>query len=450
MLDSDRALPVAADLAAPMFADPACWRTVDAARRMAAAGRAVDALTVADLLAAEQPRHNGQSWHEWLSESMDLCATATYAADYAESVRAAYRRRRLGDLGRVLAESTDPAEIDAARRAIADMDSFAARAMPTMIGAHAFCADAMPEPPQVIGGVLHQGAKLIYGGPSKAFKSWTLIDLCLAVATGGEWFGMPCTAGRVLYINFELQPFALHKRILAVADDRRCDVSDNLVIWNMRGHAAPLDRLIPEIRRQARDAGFSLIVPDPIYKALNGRDENAAGDIGEVCAELDRLAVATGAAVAFGAHFAKGNASGKDHMDRVSGSGVWARDPDAILTATAHEDDGAFVLEMTLRNFAPVQPFVIRWVYPRMRRDDTADPSQLRKPRGGKEEEFSVANIMEHFKSGMTTAEWQRVSCSESGMSRETFYRRLRDVGKRGEVERIGGKWAYKTVAKDD
>ena len=62
-----------------------------------------------------------------------------------------------------------------------------------------------------------------------------------------------------------------------------------------------------------------------------------------------------GAAVAFGAHFAKGNAAGKEHLDRVSGSGVWARDPDAIITATRHEEDDAFAVEMTLRNFAPVE-----------------------------------------------------------------------------------------------
>jgi hypothetical protein len=45
----------------------------------------------------------------------------------------------------------------------------------------------IPDPPQVIAGMLYRSGKLIYGGPSKAHKSWTLIDLCIAVATGGAW-----------------------------------------------------------------------------------------------------------------------------------------------------------------------------------------------------------------------------------------------------------------------
>jgi len=37
--------------------------------------------------------------------------------------------------------------------------------------------------------------------------------------------------------------------------------------------------------------------------------------------------VKTGAAVGFGAHYSKGNQAGKEAIDRVSGSGVFARDP---------------------------------------------------------------------------------------------------------------------------
>jgi len=37
------------------------------------------------------------------------------------------------------------------------------------------------------------------------------------------------------------------------------------------------------------------------------------------------------AASVFGAHFSKGNQAGKESIDRISGSGVFARDPDTIL-----------------------------------------------------------------------------------------------------------------------
>jgi len=95
-----------------------------------------------------------------------------------------------------------------------------------------------------------------------------------------------------------------------------------------------------EIISRAQNGGYALIILDPVYKCMGHRDENAAGDIGSLLNEVERLAVQTGAAVVFGAHFSKGSQAGKESIDRVSGSGVFARDPDSILTLTRHEEDG--------------------------------------------------------------------------------------------------------------
>jgi RecA-family ATPase len=75
---------------------------------------------------------------------------------------------------------------------------------------------------------------------------------------------------------------------------------------------------------------YDLIILDPIYKAYDGRDENSAGDMAEVLNELDRLIRELDTSVAFAAHFPKGNLSSRTAMDRISGSGVFARDPEAI------------------------------------------------------------------------------------------------------------------------
>ena len=267
--------------------------------------------------------------------------------------------------------------------------------LPDIVSARDFVARPIPTPPEVIQGVLHQGSKAIYGGPSKAFKTWTLLDMAIAVATGGDWLGFGTTLGRVLYVNFELQDFGIHKRILAIAEDRRAEVPEGLHLWNLRGHAAPLDRLLPELLRRIEGEGYSLIIPDPIYKTLQGRDENGAGDIGQVCNEIEAVAVKTGAAVAFGAHFAKGNAAAKQAIDRISGSGVFARDPDTVITATPHEEENCFTIDMSLRNFAPPGEFAIRWRYPRMIRDVALDPEALRKPEERKNERPAVETLFE-------------------------------------------------------
>ena len=73
--------------------------------------------------------------------------------------------------------------------------------------------------------------------------------------------------------------------------------------------------------------------------------------------------------MAFGAHFSKGNQAGKESIDRVSGSGVFGRDPDSILSLTPHEERDCFTLEATLRIFPPIDPVVLRWAFPLFDRD---------------------------------------------------------------------------------
>ena len=64
--------------------------------------------------------------------------------------------------------------------------------------------DNPPElPPELIEGVLRCGHKMLISGASKAGKSFLLAELCLAIATGGEWIGLKCRQGKVLYVDLE-------------------------------------------------------------------------------------------------------------------------------------------------------------------------------------------------------------------------------------------------------
>ena len=146
--------------------------------------------------------------------------------------------------------------------------------------------------------------------------------------------------------------------------------------------------LIPKILTRVKDERYALIVLDPIYKGLGKRDENKAGDIASLCNEIEQLAVQSGAAVVFGAHYSKGNQAGKEAIDRIGGSGVFARDPDVILTMTPHEDENAYVVDLTLRALPQVPSFVVRWAGCIFQRDQNADATRVKtitKP-GGKEE----------------------------------------------------------------
>ena len=58
--------------------------------------------------------------------------------------------------------------------------------------------------PPLIDGVLRQGHKMLIAGPSKAGKSYALIELCCAIAEGKKWLEWNCTQGRVMDVNLEL------------------------------------------------------------------------------------------------------------------------------------------------------------------------------------------------------------------------------------------------------
>lgn len=300
----------------------------------------------------------------------------------------------------------------------------------------------LPKPPELVHGVLHRGSKMVIGGGSKSFKTWTLIDLAVSVAAGVPWWGFNTTQGRVLYMNFEIQDVFFRDRVFEVMEAKDCGAdAGQLMYWGLRGKAADLRQLMPEMIESLRDDDISLIVFDPIYKGLGDRDENRAGDIASLLNEIEKLAVETGAAVAFGHHFSKGNQSGKESIDRMGGSGVFARDPDTIMTMTRHTEDDAFTVDAVLRNFAPVEPFVVVRRHPLMIRDDGLDPTDLKQVNGVSEkysdEEIQVSLI----NGGLTATDWMVDVMDRLGMAQSTFHNRRRELVSKGLVKKEGKLW---------
>jgi hypothetical protein len=315
--------------------------------------------------------------------------------------------------------------------------------LPAIADAAAFVAEDLPKPPELIEGILHQGSKLALGGSSKSFKTWTLLDLAISVAYGKPWLSHETRCGRVLYVNFEIQPWSWQHRLRAVTEAKGITFeSGRLSVWNLRGKAADFSTLLPKIRDAVKQ-DFALIILDPIYKLYGFTDENKAGDVAALLNGIEELAVSTGAAIAFGQHFSKGNQSAKESIDRVSGSGVWSRDPDSLVMFTRHEEDNAFVVEATLRNFAPVDPFTVKWQCPLMVLDNSLDPARL-KQAGGRPNDFKAEQLMEVLgEQSLTTGEWLKQAKEDTGMKDRTFYNLLKELQKldRTMKSNINRKW---------
>lgn len=196
--------------------------------------------------------------------------------------------------------------------------------------------DMPPLSPCLIDGILRQGHKMLLAGPSKAGKSFSLIELTIAIAEGVPWLGRACAKGRVMYINLELdRPSCLHRfrdvyRTLGIP----CNNADNIDIWNLRGNTVPMDKLAPKLIRRACKKDYIAVIIDPIYKVITG-DENSAAEMSYFCNQFDKICTELGTAVIYCHHHSKGVQGGKRSMDRASGSGVFARDPDALLDSSS-------------------------------------------------------------------------------------------------------------------
>lgn len=186
--------------------------------------------------------------------------------------------------------------------------------------------------PPLIEGVLRQGHKMLMAGPSKAGKSFALIELSIGIAEGAKWLGWQCTQGKVLYVNLELdRASALHRfKDVYNALGLRPNNIDNIDIWNLRGKSVPMDKLAPKLIRRAQKKNYIAVIIDPIYKVLTG-DENSADQMAHFTNQFDKIATELGSSVIYCHHHSKGTQGNKKSMDRASGSGVFARDPDALI-----------------------------------------------------------------------------------------------------------------------
>ena len=181
---------------------------------------------------------------------------------------------------------------------------------------------------------------MLVSGPSKAGKSFLLLELCVAIAEGREWLGWQCAQGRVLYVNLELDRASCYHRVKDVY--RAIGIpprnAGNLDMWHLRGKAMGMDNLAPRLIRRAVKRKYSAVVIDPIYKVITG-DENAADQMAKFCNQFDRVASELGCAVIYCHHHSKGDQGQKRAQDRASGSGVFARDPDALIDMIELEID---------------------------------------------------------------------------------------------------------------
>jgi hypothetical protein len=306
---------------------------------------------------------------------------------------------------------------------------------PATVPAATLCATPPPTPDILIAGVLYKGGTMLISGPSKAHKTYTMLAAGNAVAEGRPWLGFETIKTPVLYLNLELQDFATAHRIDAICRATGTKPPTEFHLWNLRGRRVALHELQGRLADKIKELGAGFVTVDPHYKvsSVSGMEENSNDSQGVLLSALEGICNLNGAALAISHHFAKGDASAKTAIDRASGGGVFARWGDVMMTFTPHEEPDAMTVEMALRNFAPVEPFVVRWEHPVWTRDGQLDPAKLKKH--GRAELYSPDEALRALGDEMLTySQWLKAS----GMAETTFRRKSKALQDTGKVEQIG------------
>lgn len=276
-----------------------------------------------------------------------------------------------------------------------------------------FIENLPPQAPELIGGILRQGHKMLLSGASKSGKSFALMELCVCIAEGQKWLGFQCKKGKVLYINLEIDPASVKHRFRDIYDAMQIPWNNgrNIMVWNLRGYAMRLDELTPKIIRRIQNNGISAVILDPIYKVITG-DENNASEMGAFCNQFDKICAAAGVSMIYCHHHSKGAQGSKKAMDRASGSGVFARDPDALIDIVPLEMTEDFVnnvrdpefahatpwrVEFVLREFPSPQPVNVWFSWPLHYIDDSEEMAAL-SPQGS-----ATANLMKSSRRSSST-----------------------------------------------
>ncbi len=237
----------------------------------------------------------------------------------------------------------------------------------------------------VIHGLLRRGETMNVIAPPKSGKSWLVLALAMAVATGRSWLDTFSTvAGDVLLIDNELHPETIAHRIPQVAECLRIgmnEIGHTMHVLPLRGRLRDIFAL-ESFFESIEPGRYALIVLDAFYRCMPRRmDENDNGTMASIYNHVDALAERLECSFVLIHHATKGNQSAKSVADVGAGAGSQSRAADAHLVLRPHEEPNAVVLEAVVRSWPPVEPMVLRWQFPAWVPAPDLDPTLLRSER---------------------------------------------------------------------
>lgn len=211
-----------------------------------------------------------------------------------------------------------------------------------------------PNPCWIEPGILPKRGKLLFGGHAKIGKSFIVLELCRALATGTTPFA--CDTFRViqpvpvLLVEQELGPWRLQERVRKIFKDVDPDLlrKNFRYLSQVRGFRLDQADAVNTLSGWVQQTGANVLVLDPIGK-LHGYDENDSTQIAKLFDKLERVqdnCRKLDLSIVLSHHFGKPNRDPKVEVDKFSpynfrGSSKWFDDPDTLVTVVRVEKEVA-------------------------------------------------------------------------------------------------------------
>lgn len=306
----DNAQLARVNLSAGDFREGSHGQIFDCLRRMIGAGKAMDAVTLADELERESPQTKGH-WLVLLATLMRECMAPGNASAYAAAVRKAARGRRAALIGQRLVEGGDEAVADAIRELI-ELTSAAREHMchvsdaiqgalaqleATIDGVAPGVPMGIRDLDDALGG-MHDEDLIVIAARPAAGKTAIMLNIAAAAANRGVGIvsgeqGRDQVGMRILAIE---GPVSLHRMRTGVLHDEEwtrvgkvCSAMKGKPIWIFDKPAPTIDEIVAQARAWKFHQGIGVLMIDYLQKIRGGRGQDFRLQVGDIATQLKDL-----------------------------------------------------------------------------------------------------------------------------------------------------------------
>lgn len=207
----------------------------------------------------------------------------------------------------------------------------------------------IPDNPFYLDGLIIEGGLNLLAGEYASGKTFLCIELAIGTSTSAGAWGRTIKPGNVLYLGCDNMRETLIRRLRELCKGREVEAPHESLVIDI----SPLDLGTPAgiatVRSLVIKHNAQLVIIDAMARYLGRLDENSAGDVGSLMAELREIIRMTGCTMVLVHHLRKiGTQMTRSKIaDRVRGSGDFIGAVDSAIIVTTKGEGPNVIRQIT-------------------------------------------------------------------------------------------------------